>query len=108
MARQRRRRHANPPAAGGLGMVRAARGARRPSHAGSGTWHRVWRFAGAPVTVGVCRIGYRPVGAFLIMSLNSFNTRQTLTVGHDALDYFSLPALEAAGFPAVARLPFSL
>ena len=42
------------------------------------------------------------------MSLNSFNTRQTLTVGHDALDYFSLPALEAGGFPAVSRLPFSL
>jgi aconitate hydratase len=42
------------------------------------------------------------------MSLNSFNTRQTLTVGHDSLDYFSLPALEASGFPAVSRLPFSL
>jgi aconitate hydratase len=42
------------------------------------------------------------------MSLNSFKTRQTLTVGHDTLDYFSLPALEAAGFPGVARLPFSL
>ncbi len=42
------------------------------------------------------------------MSLNSFNTRQTLTVGQDSLDYFSLPSLEAAGFPSVARLPFSL
>lgn len=41
------------------------------------------------------------------MSLNSFHTRQILTVGHDSLDYFSLPALEAAGFP-IARLPFSL
>ncbi len=42
------------------------------------------------------------------MSQNSFKTRQTLTVGHDTLDYYSLPALEAAGFPSVARLPFSL
>ncbi|MBM3750426.1 MAG: aconitate hydratase AcnA [Acidimicrobiia bacterium] len=42
------------------------------------------------------------------MSLNSFKTRQTLTVGHDTLDYYSLPALESAGFPGVARLPFSL
>jgi aconitate hydratase len=42
------------------------------------------------------------------MSLNSFKTRQTLTVGTDTLDYFSLPALETAGFPGVARLPFSL
>ena len=42
------------------------------------------------------------------MSLNSFNTRQTLSVGHDSLDYFSLPALEAAGFPTISRLPFSL
>ncbi|MDA1306914.1 MAG: aconitase family protein, partial [Acidobacteria bacterium] len=42
------------------------------------------------------------------MSQNSFKTRQALTVGHDTLDYYSLPALEAAGFPSVARLPFSL
>jgi aconitate hydratase len=42
------------------------------------------------------------------MSLNTFNTRQTLKVGNDSLDYYSLPALEAAGFPAVSRLPFSL
>ncbi len=42
------------------------------------------------------------------MSLNSFKTRQTLTVGTESLDFYSLPALEAAGFPGVARLPFSL
>ena len=42
------------------------------------------------------------------MSLNSFRTRQSLIVGDDSLDYFSLPALEAAGFPSVARLPYSL
>ena len=41
------------------------------------------------------------------MSLNSFNTRQTLTVGNDTLDYYSLPALEKT-FPGVSRLPFSL
>ena len=42
------------------------------------------------------------------MSLNSFKTRQSLTVGTDTVDIFSLPALEKAGFPGVARLPFSL
>jgi aconitate hydratase len=43
-----------------------------------------------------------------ISSLNSFNTRQTLTVGGDSVDYFSLPALERALGPSVGRLPFSL
>ncbi len=42
------------------------------------------------------------------MSFNSFHTRQSLAVGADTVEYFSLPALEAAGFPAVSRLPFSL
>ena len=42
------------------------------------------------------------------MSLNSFATRQTLTVGNETVEYYSLPALEKAGFPGVARLPFSL
>ena len=41
------------------------------------------------------------------MSLDSFGTRRTLQLGADALDYFSLPALEST-FPGVARLPFSL
>jgi aconitate hydratase len=42
------------------------------------------------------------------MSLDTFKTRKSFTVGTDTLDYFSLTALEAAGFPAVGRLPFSL
>jgi aconitate hydratase len=42
------------------------------------------------------------------MSLNSFATRQTLTVGDETVDYYSLPALEKAGYPGVSRLPFSL
>jgi len=42
------------------------------------------------------------------MSLDSFKTRQSLTIGRDRADYFSLPALEAAGFHGVGRLPFSL
>ena len=42
------------------------------------------------------------------MSLDTFHTRASLTVDGEAFDYFSLPALERAGFPAVARLPFSL
>ena len=42
------------------------------------------------------------------MSTNSFGTRQILHLGDDALHVYSLPALEAAGFPNVARLPYSL
>jgi aconitate hydratase len=42
------------------------------------------------------------------MSLNSFATRQTLTVENQTVDYYSLPALEKAGYPGIARLPFSL
>ncbi len=41
------------------------------------------------------------------MSLNSFRTRTTLTVGKEAVDIYSLPALERT-FPGVRRLPFSL
>jgi len=41
-------------------------------------------------------------------SVNSFNTKTSLQVGTARVQYFSLKALEAAGFPQVARLPFSL
>jgi aconitate hydratase len=41
-------------------------------------------------------------------SLDSFRTRTTLTVNGSNVEIFSLPALERAGFPGVARLPFSL
>ena len=41
-------------------------------------------------------------------SQNSFNTRTNLTINGEALDIFSLPALEKAGFAAVRRLPYSL
>ena len=41
-------------------------------------------------------------------SLDSFKTRTTLSVGDDSVTMYSLPALEKAGFPSVARLPFSL
>jgi aconitate hydratase len=39
---------------------------------------------------------------------NSFNTRTRLTAGGLTVEYFSLPALERAGFPEIARLPYSL
>ena len=42
------------------------------------------------------------------MPRDSFKTRKTLTIGRDTVDYFSLPALEAAGLAGVNRLPFSL
>jgi len=42
------------------------------------------------------------------VSLDSFKTRRTLQVGDRSYEYYSLPALEAAGFKGVARLPYSL
>src|SRR3954462_3224719 len=41
-------------------------------------------------------------------TVNSFGTRTALTVGPRTYQMFSLPGLEAAGFPEMARLPFSL
>ena len=41
-------------------------------------------------------------------SINSFNTRTSLTAGGSTVDVFSLTALEQNGFPEVARLPYSL
>ena len=42
------------------------------------------------------------------MSLNSFNTKKTLTVGDKTYQYFSLPDAEAQGLGNVDRLPVSL
>jgi aconitate hydratase len=42
------------------------------------------------------------------MSLDSFKTRSSLATGSEAVAMYSLPALERAGFPRVATLPFSL
>ena len=41
-------------------------------------------------------------------TLNSFGTRSELRVGPQVVQYYSLPALEKAGFPGVARLPYSM
>jgi len=41
-------------------------------------------------------------------TLNSFKTRTALDVGGRTSQFYSLPALQAAGFPAIARLPFSM
>src|SRR5687768_14225840 len=43
-----------------------------------------------------------------MVSQNSFQTRSSLTVGGQRFQYFSLPALEKAGYPGVSRLPYSL
>jgi aconitate hydratase len=40
--------------------------------------------------------------------MSSFDTRRTLIAGAQVVDYYSLPALEQAGFQNVSRLPFSL
>ena len=41
-------------------------------------------------------------------TLNSFGTRSELRSGNQTIEYYSLPALEKAGFPGVSRLPYSL
>src|SRR4029450_2414276 len=41
-------------------------------------------------------------------STNSFGIRTTLKAGSRSCEIYSLPALEAAGFSEIARLPFSL
>jgi len=41
-------------------------------------------------------------------TLNSFDTRSSLTVDGKTYRIYSLPALERAGFPQAARLPYSL
>src|SRR3954464_6792403 len=40
--------------------------------------------------------------------LNTFNTRTELRVDGRPVQIYSLPALEKAGFPGVARLPYSM
>jgi aconitate hydratase len=40
--------------------------------------------------------------------VNSFGTRTALAVGERTFQIYSLPALQQAGFPDVARLPYSL
>src|SRR3954469_21254057 len=44
----------------------------------------------------------------VMASQNSFITRTRLSAGGAAFDFFSLPALERAGYSGVARLPYSL
>ena len=41
-------------------------------------------------------------------TLNSFNTRTEIRSGGQTVQIYSLPALEKAGFPGVARLPYSM
>ena len=42
------------------------------------------------------------------MSTNSFGARQSLQIGDEQVQLYSLRALELAGYPEVARLPYSL
>ena len=41
-------------------------------------------------------------------TLNSFGTRTEIRTGGQAVEIYSLPALEKAGFPGVSRLPYSM
>jgi aconitate hydratase len=41
-------------------------------------------------------------------TLNSFKTRAAIAVGGRTIQIYSLPALQQAGFPGAARLPYSL
>ena len=41
-------------------------------------------------------------------TVNSFATRKALQVGNRTVQMYSLPALQDAGHPEIARLPYSL
>src|SRR5436190_11252176 len=41
-------------------------------------------------------------------TVNSFHTRKDLNAGGRTVQYYSLPALRAAGYPEIDRLPYSL
>jgi aconitate hydratase len=43
-----------------------------------------------------------------VASIDSFHTLRTLTTGENKYDYFSLPALEAAGLKGISQLPHTL
>src|SRR5512144_2433248 len=45
---------------------------------------------------------------FSMASRDSFSTRRSLSVGNQRFSYYSLAALEQAGFTQVSRLPYSL
>jgi aconitate hydratase len=45
---------------------------------------------------------------FVMSTVNSFGTRTTLSVTGRAVHAYSLPALQASGYPGVARLPYSM
>src|SRR5262245_63602955 len=44
----------------------------------------------------------------VMATLNSFGTRTELRIGGQPMQIYSLSALEQAGFPGVARLPYSM
>src|SRR3954467_13481914 len=69
-----------------------------------------WRTSSWAVSNGRVRLNTcRPVRDDQRMaSQNSFNTRASLTVAGQRYQYYSLPALEKAGFAGLARLPYSL
>jgi aconitate hydratase len=43
-----------------------------------------------------------------VATVNSFGSRTHLKAGARSVQMFSLPALQAAGYPEIAKLPFSL
>jgi aconitate hydratase len=51
---------------------------------------------------------YDPSIEDVMASANSFGTRTTVPVGSRRVEIHSLPALQAAGFSEISRLPFSL
>src|SRR5882757_1719774 len=44
----------------------------------------------------------------LMSSVNSFKARTSFQVGGRAVQMYSLPALQAGGFPEIASLPYSM
>nr|WP_282565610.1 aconitate hydratase AcnA [Paradevosia shaoguanensis] len=50
----------------------------------------------------------KAIGGPVTQSLNSFNSKATLTVGGKTYTYFSIPEAEKNGLPGVSKLPHSL
>src|SRR5437870_13742128 len=49
-----------------------------------------------------------PFEDWRMSTVNTFATRTTVPVGGRGVRIYSLPALAAAGFPEIARLPYSM
>src|SRR5438445_7652233 len=84
-------------------MASASRTSTRPASMGTNS-HLCG--ASAMRSARVVRLPFREFGQ--MSTVNSFGTRTALAVGSRTIQLYSLPALQEAGFPGIARLPYSM